>query len=237
MALTGILFDKDGTLIDFEASWSRVYRELALDLARGDAVRAEAMMIAGGLDRATGRIRAGTVLAAGTTADIARLWFPELAGEAFATLVVDIDAIFHRNGIACSVPMPGLAATLDRLAGMGFVMGVATSDGTAAAKAALQMLGVAPRLPHIFGYDSVARPKPGPDMVFAFAAATGLTPPEILVIGDNHHDLAMARAAGAGAAIGVLSGTGEEADPAPLADAILPDINALPGWLAHQNMK
>jgi phosphoglycolate phosphatase len=237
MTLRGILFDKDGTLIDFEASWSRVYRELALDLARGDAVRAETMMIAGGLDQATGRIRGGTVLASGTTIDIATLWFPELDGDAFLALVGDIDAVFHRNGIAFSVPMPGLAATLERLSAMGFVMGVATSDGTAATKAALEMLGVAPLLPHVFGYDSVPRPKPAPDMLYAFAAATGLAPSEILVIGDNHHDLAMARAAGAGAAIGVLSGTGEESDLAPLADAILPDLNALPGWLAHQNRK
>ena len=237
MTIRGILFDKDGTLIDFEASWSRVYRELSLDLAGGNALRAEAMMIAGGLDRATGRIRAGTVLASGTTIDIAKLWFPELDGDAFLALVGDIDGVFHRNGIAFSVAMPGLAETLDRLAGMGFVMGVATSDGTAATKAALEMLGVAPLLPHVFGYDSVARPKPAPDMVEAFAAATGLAPHEILVIGDNHHDLAMAKAAGAGVAIGVLSGTGEESDLAPLADAILPDINALPGWLEHQNMK
>jgi phosphoglycolate phosphatase len=237
MTLRGILFDKDGTLIDFEASWSRAYRELSLDLAKGDAIRAEAMMVAGGLDIASGRIKAGTVLAAGTTIDIARLWFPELAGDAFAMLVGDIDAVFHRNAVACSVAMPGLAETLDRLAEMGFVMGVATSDGTAATKAALAMLGVADRLPHVFGYDSVASPKPAPDMVHAFAAATGLAPDEIAVIGDNHHDLAMAKAAGAGIAIGVLSGTGEEPDLAPLADAILPDINALPGFLAHQNMK
>jgi phosphoglycolate phosphatase len=237
MTLRGILFDKDGTLIDFEASWSRVYRELALDLARGDAVRADMMMIAGGLDQATGRIRGGTVLASGTTIDIAKLWFPELDGDAFLALVGDIDAVFHRNGIAFSVPMPGLAATLERLSAMGFVMGVATSDGTAATKAALEMLGVRRLLPHVFGYDSVPRPKPAPDMVHAFAAATGLAPAEILVIGDNHHDLAMAREGGAGASIGVLSGTGEEYDLAALADAILPDINALPAWLAHQNRK
>ncbi len=237
MTIRGILFDKDGTLIDFEASWSRVYRDLALDLAKGDAARADAMMVAGGLDPASGRIRAGTVLAAGTTIDIARLWFPELAADAFDTLVVDIDAVFHRNGVSYSVPLPGLVETLETLDRMGFVMGVATSDGTAATKAALEMLGISARLPHVFGYDSVLNPKPAPDMVFAFGVATGLTPPEILVIGDNRHDLAMAKAAGAGIAIGVLSGTGEEADLAPLADVILVDITALPGWLQHQNMK
>ena len=97
-------------------------------------------------------------------------------------------------------------------------MGVATSDGTAGTRAALQSLKIDRYLPHVFGYDSVARPKPAPDMVFAFAAAIGAEPEAIVVIGDNTHDLEMARSAGAGAALGVLSGTGTLEALAPLAD-------------------
>jgi phosphoglycolate phosphatase len=41
----------------------------------------------------------------------------------------------------------------------------------------------------------------------------------------------MARRADAGAAIGVLSGTGKAEDLAPLADAILDSVRDLPGWL------
>lgn len=236
MAIRGILFDKDGTLLDFEASWSRVYKELALELASGDPERANAMMIVGGLDPASGRIRAGAVLAAGNTIDIARAWFPAHSGDEFDRLVARMDAVFHANGIRYSVALPGLAETLETLAGMKMAMGVATSDGTAAARAALDALGIGSYLPHVFGYDSVPRPKPAADMVHAFAAATGLAPSAIAVIGDNRHDLEMARSAGAGAAIGVLSGTGTEDDLASLADVILSDIRDLPGWL-HQNRK
>jgi phosphoglycolate phosphatase len=241
MAIHGILFDKDGTLLDFEASWNRVYRELALELASGDTEQADAMMVIGGLDPATGRIRAGEVLSAGNTIEIARAWFPERRGAAFDELVAHMDAVFHRNGVSYSVPVEGLAETLATLAGMNIAMGVATSDGTAAAKAALAALGVDRYLPHIFGYDSVAKPKPEGDMVHAFAVATGLPVEEIAVVGDNRHDLEMARSAGAGAALGVLSGTGTEDDLAPLADLLLPDIRALPEWLRqqgpHQNRK
>ena len=38
-----------------------------------------------------------------------------------------------------------------------------------AAQAALEALGVDAYLPHVFGYDSVAHPKPAPDIVHAFA--------------------------------------------------------------------
>jgi phosphoglycolate phosphatase len=54
---------------------------------------------------------------------------------------------------------------------------------------------------------------------------------EIAVIGDNAHDLEMARSAGAGAAIGVLSGNSRAADLAPFADAILEGVGELSGWL------
>ena len=81
--------------------------------------------------------------------------------------------MFHANGLRCAVAVDGLAETLARLGQAGLAMGVATSDSTAAAQAAIAMLGVDQHLPHIFGYDSVANPKPAPDMVHAFAAATG----------------------------------------------------------------
>jgi phosphoglycolate phosphatase len=235
-AIGAILFDKDGTLLDFEASWGAVYRALAHELAEGDETRATAMLVAGGLDLATGRIRPGAPLAAGNTIDIARLWYPALGDKAFRAMVARIDAIFHENGIRASVPVPGMAETLAALAGRGLVLGVATSDGTAAAKAALAALGVGPLLPHVYGYDSVPEPKPAPDMVWAFCKAAGVTADAVAVVGDNVHDLEMARRAGAGLAVGVLSGTGGEADLRPLADVILPDIRALPDWL-HQNRK
>jgi phosphoglycolate phosphatase len=142
-----------------------------------------------------------------------------------------VDGIFYENGVRYSVPIPGVEETLAALSAAGLAMGVATSDGTAAAQAAMQALGLAKYLPHVFGYDSVARPKPAPDIVHAFAAAIDAGPDDIVVIGDNPHDLEMARSAGAGAAVGVLTGNSSAAELAPLADAVLDSVCALPEWL------
>ena len=232
--MRGLLFDKDGTLLDFEASWSGVYRDLCLDLADGDATVAQSMLVAGGLDPATGRFRSGGALAAGNTIDIVRTWFPAFSRGQERAMVERIDRVFHANGLTCSVPVPGLEATLSVLSETGLAMGVATSDGTAAARAAIGALGLDAYLPHVYGYDSVPQPKPAPDIVHAFAEAVGVPASEIAVIGDNPHDLEMARSAGAGAAIGVLTGNSERHDLAPLADAVLDSVCDLPEWLRRR---
>jgi len=115
-------------------------------------------------------------------------------------------------------------------------MGVATNDTTSAAKASLASTGMGRYLPYILGYDAVERAKPAPDMVEAFARASGIPTTEIVVVGDNTHDLEMARDAGVGLAIGVTSGNSSAEDLAALADAILPSVRELPAWL-DQNRK
>lgn len=235
--MRGILFDKDGTLLDFRASWSQALRDLCLDLCRGDIKAAEAMLTAGGMDVQTGFCASGSVLAAGNTIDLVRHWFPELSGDPLQDMVERLDRTFYANGVRCSVLLPGVAAFLEETAQAGFAMGVATSDSTMSARAALAALAVETFLPHVFGYDSVARPKPAPDIVHAFSKATGVPEPEIVVIGDNPHDLEMARSAGVGAAIGVLSGNSRAEDLAPLADALLDSVCELPAWLRARGVE
>ena len=62
--------------------------------------------------------------------------------------------------------------------------------------------------------------KPAPDMVLHLCRAVGVPPTRTAVVGDSPADLRMARAAGAGLAIGVLTGVGGRADLEPLADVV-----------------
>jgi phosphoglycolate phosphatase len=228
--MRGILFDKDGTLLDFEATWTPVLTRLALEAADGDPARAARLLEEGGLVAETGKFRAASVIGAGTTELIVSLWRPDLTGDARGEAVAAMDRAFLAHGGAHSVPLPGVVEALADMARRGLVMGVATNDATAAARAALTSTGMAGHLPYIYGYDSVARSKPAPDMVLAFAKAVDLPASEIAVVGDNTHDMEMARAAGA-IAIGVTSGNSSAGDLAPLADVVLPGVAALPEWL------
>ena len=64
-----------------------------------------------------------------------------------------------------------------------------------------------------------------------------LQPAEVAVVGDNLHDLAMARAAGAGLAIGVLSGTSVVDELKPHADHVIGSIADLPEILGLRKRK
>jgi phosphoglycolate phosphatase len=68
-------------------------------------------------------------------------------------------------------------------------------------------------------------------MVHGFAKATGLAPEEIAMVGDNTHDLHMARNAKAGLAVGVLTGTGTRASLESHADHVLASIEDLENLL------
>jgi phosphoglycolate phosphatase len=240
--MRGILFDKDGTIFDFEKTWLPALRQLALEAAKGDESRAVELLEAGGFDLKTAKFKSGSIIGAGTTADITRLWYPKLHGSAFAAKAERHDRVFTKHAASHSVPIDGVGVALDVLAARGFVMGVATNDTTEGAKASLLAAGVSRNLPHVFGADAVAKPKPAPDMVVAFCMAARLNPSEVIVVGDNTLDLEMARSAGAAMAIGVTSGNSRAEDLSGLADVVLNSIRELPAFLAaakerHQNRK
>jgi phosphoglycolate phosphatase len=229
--MRGILFDKDGTLLDFEATWTPILTRLALEVAGGDQTRATALLDAGGLDPATGRFRAGSAIGAGTTRTIAGLWHPAVAPAERARRVAAMDRAFHDHGARNSVALPGVAEALAALAVEGYVLGVVTNDTTAAARVALAGTGLLPHFARVIGYDAVTHAKPAPDMVLAFATTENIAPAEIAVVGDNLHDLEMARAAGAGLVVGVTSGNSSAADLAPHADVVLASVADLPVYL------
>ena len=147
------------------------------------------------------------MFAAGTNADIVALWYPDVAGRARRPRSIVFDTFTAEQGAAQSVALPGSKEAIASLHASGFRLGLATNDSTGGAEKTLLALGIAQMFDAAYGYDAVANPKPAPDSIYAFSDLTGLKPSEIAMVGDNRHDLEMARAGGA-LAIGVLSGTG-----------------------------
>ena len=65
MAIKGVLFDKDGTLIEVNATWVPLYRDMLKTEFGHSPEEIEDMLQRGGYEPSTGVFRAGSTLAAG----------------------------------------------------------------------------------------------------------------------------------------------------------------------------
>ncbi|MEO0823298.1 MAG: HAD-IA family hydrolase [Pseudomonadota bacterium] len=229
--IQAVVFDKDGTLFEFEATWRGVVDKV-IDTLAPDAAAARAMAEAAGYGAAG--FAPGSPIVSGATREVATLWAPwrpDLGVDGLEDALNAI-ALSAAGDPAALVPaaadLPGL---LGGLRARGLFLAVGTNDSRSSAERQLAAAGIGTEFGFVAGYDSVARPKPAPDMVLAAAAAAGVAPASVAMVGDSIHDLQAARGAGAGLAIGVLSGPAGEPELRPLADHLLPSIEALPALL------
>jgi phosphoglycolate phosphatase len=203
----GILFDKDGTLLEYHDTWMPANHAVALEMAQGDTNTAQALLRAGGWDAETNRVASGSILAAGDLEDIATLWhglLPADPSRTIASMVAYMDHAFPASMVP--TPVCDLNALISQLEGRNLALGVATADSINGLRLSLAPFDILHRFAFAVGFDSGHGRKPGPGMVHGFCAATTLTPDSVWVIGDNRHDIEMALAAGA-TGIGVLTGT------------------------------
>jgi phosphoglycolate phosphatase len=230
-AIRGILFDKDGTLLDYDESWLPVNRELGRIAARGDAALADRLLAACGMDPVSGHIVPDSLLAAGSTRQIAEGLVSAGSPMEVGELTARLDELFS-SAAESSVPVTDLAAFFGRLHARGFKLGVASSDNERSIRQTARRFGFAEYVDYVAGYDSGFGIKPDPGMVLGFCAATGLSPSEVVMVGDNNHDLHMGRNAGVGLTIAVLTGTGSRESLAE-ADYCLDDITGIEAILPH----
>ena len=231
MTIRAVLFDKDGTLIDVDATWVPIYREMLMDLFATDREGAEALMAKAGYDPAAQRFRAGSILAGGTTRQLVDVLWPGLDPQAAAEKAHHLDHGYTHLVRGRLTPLMPLEPILSELRAMGLRLGVATNDSHASARAHMTQVGVLPLFEDIIAADTVPVPKPSGNMIRRFAEVTGLPASSIAMVGDNHHDMEEARNGGAGLAIAVLSGNAAHEDIAHLADHTLDSIAGLPALL------
>lgn len=175
--IKGLLFDKDGTLLDFQATWGRWSVELIRALGAGNAERQGLLASELGVDMQSSRVLPGSVIVAGSPDDIGA------AVAAFDTFSVGSDEISRRVLASAESVQPvavnGLAKTLDDLRGRGLVLGVATNDAEHIARANLAQLEIERHFGYVAGFDSGYGVKPGPGMCLGFAEYAGFDAQQI----------------------------------------------------------
>ncbi|HEX2756735.1 MAG TPA: HAD family hydrolase [Candidatus Limnocylindrales bacterium] len=225
-----VVFDKDGTLIAFEAMWSGWARELGtrLEIVTRRPVAGDVFTTIG-FDPVSGRILAGGPLAIATMGQIQELvgavlrrWCPSVN----AARRVLADAWFEPDPVRSALPLADLDEVFTALRGAGRRIAIATTDDRRPTEATLAGLGLTGFVDVVLCGDDHGPTKPEPAALAAIAAGLGIGIQRTAMVGDTPADLRMARGAGA-RPIGVASGITSAAELAPDADLVVDSIAML----------
>ena len=226
-----VIFDKDGTLIDFDAMWAAWVEALA-----GRLNNVTGMALAGPLytamdyDVSAGRAIAGGPLAVTPMAGMRTLITDMLLESGLQPVAAEsalAAAWLAPDPVSSARPLADLPRLFGALRERGLKIAIATSDDREPTIATLAGLAAAELVDFVIGADGGVPIKPAPDMVWAACRACGVAPGQAVVVGDAVPDLQMARAAGAGLAIGVTSGVSPAGLLAPFADLLLQNVQEL----------
>jgi len=212
-----IIFDKDGTLIDFAATWVPLIRKrvafLLKKLGRNDDELGAFLLKSWGIDPISGRIdprgpcpvspRSDEIII-GTMA-LYQHGYPwdeskQLVAQAFDEADADGD---WREKV---VPVKGVATVLSRLRRDGFHTALATNDERKDTEAILNHLGMEGLFDMILCAGEVNLPKPHPETILTICRQLGIDPQEAVMVGDSVADMMTGKRAGVALTIGILEG-------------------------------
>src|SRR5574341_720913 len=226
-----IVFDKDGTLIDFDAMWGVWVTELAdrLEAATQQPLR-DTVYQAMGYDAARGRVLAQGRLAVTPMQELRTLVLSILrtVGLPPSDAELALAAVWRApDPVALARPFTHLPTLFRRLRSNGIKVAIATTDDREPTLATLAGLGVGEMVDAMVCADDGLAVKPAPDMVTAICSRLNTSAARAVVVGDSAADLQMGKRAGAGLVVGVLSGVSSHETLAPHADAIVESIARL----------
>ena len=242
--IKAIIFDKDGVLLDLEATWLNsaiAMTHFVAELTDGRHPPAAFQTIIG-IDETTRKIDANGLFAAGSSADQFREFVrfdPALEPLLFqdAEIRQKLRSIFLETRDATldavgSVPNGDVVTPLKALHEAGYKLAVLTNDSEGSARQSCEAVGILPYFEMIVGYDSGFGSKPEPNGFLGICQELGLDPEQTAMVGDTYADLGAAQAAGAGLFIGISNIYPDSPDALKSVEFLLPDLTGLPAIMA-----
>ena len=231
MKIKAVIFDKDGTLFDFQATWGHWTGQVLRRLSRGNNDLRNALAQDLNYDAAAKKILPGSLVVAGTPAEIADVIYQHLPHLTISKILTQLN---QEAEIAPQVVVTDLSELAKSLRYRDLKLSIMTNDSERPAKAHLASVGASSVFDFVIGSDSGFGAKPNASPLLALADMMQVDPAECVMVGDSTHDLRAARAAGM-PAVAVLTGLACMLELAPLADAVLQDVTCLSAWIDQQN--
>lgn len=206
-----VLFDFEGTLVDFQWRLSQAEAELR---------------------------QACAVIGCPTAGSYADLW--NAAAHSFEPqgrvdeLRRALGPIYDRwdaDALTRWAPRPGAVALLERLAASGIRTALVSNVGRLALGAALERFGLARWLAPVISRDDVTMLKPHPQGTLRTLAALGVAASDALFVGDSRADVLAARAAGMRVAIVRNGECDESAFSALPPDFFVSQLDEIADWV------
>lgn len=226
-----IIFDKDGTLIDFDAMWGSWTIYLAKELHQASGLDiCEALCLAMGYDQTNKKVLANGMLASNPMSRLYNLTIEVMQScgleEQDAEKVVE-EVWRIPDPVVLAKPFTDMRSLFSQLTEQGIKIAIATADDRAPTQAMVDAFDLGEYVSCMACADDGIPSKPAPDMVITLCEQLGIEPSSVMVVGDTTSDLKMARSAGAGLAIGVLSGVSSSRDLAEFADVLIESVDEL----------
>ena len=229
----GIIFDKDGTLFDFQSTWAPWMANLLKVLCgeNKECIRQKGYSL--GFDFDNRSFLAESLFIAGTPDQ----FFDQLQHQFQEWSEKDLKKVFAKTTEATEqIEVVSLVPVLAKLKKEEYVLGLATNDDEEDAKRHLSGKGVLKYFDFLAGFNSGYRAKPDPEMLLAFCIKTQLLPQETVMVGDSASDLIAGKRAGM-YTVGVLSGVAKSKILTQYANLIIKNIGELQEGLERANIK
>lgn len=229
-----IIFDKDGTLIDFDAMWGGWVVFLAEQLrgVSGVDVR-EVLCEAMGYDEANKKVLAHGKLAATPMSQLYRLTVEVMQSNGLSA--AEAERAVEKgwcipDPVVLAKQFTDTRALFSGLHSKGIKIGIATTDDRGPTQAMIEAFDIEEYISTMVCADDGIKAKPAPDMVLTICQRMGIEPLQVMVVGDTTADLKMGRAAGVGLVVGVLSGVSSARDLVTFADVLIESVDNLQGY-------
>ena len=219
----GIIFDKDGTLFDFQRTWSPWMVNLLQILCDGNEERSRREGYLLGFDLDKQRFLSSSLFIAGTPLQFInqlKNQFKDWKKRDLIKLLVDLTESTEQIEV---VPLQPIFTSLQ---GDGYVLGLATNDSTRDAKRHLVGKDLLKHFDFVVGFDSGYKSKPDPEMLLAFCHRTKIPPKNTVMVGDSNSDLIAGKRAGM-FTVAVLSGVSRSEELEQNADLVIRNISDL----------